>query len=254
MSLKFNTCIYEAKKGIFSDKISKEELRLLGFECFYKFGEEKEFVSNLLDKNLDVLIFCDEGMDSDKINKIFSAIQFDCDKHIIICYKNFVNYNKGLNSIFTERLKYLSVQDVNFDLMLQIELLKIKQNKDLEIQERKKFLQTKICEKLYAYKFSGKLQGFKYFMEAIMIVYLNFPQTCPMMELYRIIADKYNKTSSAVEKDMRTILLKALHDIRNLPETVENQKIKSTLTIEMSTNKAIGVIVSKLILDKVEGL
>ena len=136
MNIKFNTCIYESKEGILSDKLSEVDFNSLGYECTYAMGDEKELAGFLLDDEIDLLIFCDAGLDFEKIKKILSVIQLNCEKEIIICSEKNIFYNNDFEVTFKDKIRCINLNDNNFDLMLQIELLKIKQNKHFEIKER----------------------------------------------------------------------------------------------------------------------
>ncbi len=240
VDLSLKTIVYE--KGNDLRKYFENTSRNYGFECVQvEYGDDSLF-SYFSQNKVDILVLNDDGFDHERLCFLLDIIYNNYCKHILIVTNNtFDNQNfdciNGLNS-------------PNFDLILGSSLLKIKKKIDSLPQHNLPLIKSKICEQLFKYKFSSRYDGFAYYTDAILRAYLTYPYGYSIMEIYKEVGEKYNKSAYAVEKSMRTALLSALEQIRSMPTTVENMRLRSEFQYNMTNTIAISTIVNKLKIDK----
>lgn len=110
-------------------------------------------------------------------------------------------------------------------------------------------IKSKICEFLLKLRFNSRLDGFKYYVEAVCKIFLRFPERYSMMDIYQEIGEIYGKSAYAVEKSMRSALLSATKKLNSLPETRENEKLRGLLAYDMNNRLTTNMLVNKLVLD-----
>lgn len=239
MDLSLKTVIYEQ-----DDVLNKyfADYSKLGFDCVtLNSGVYQElFVYNSQNK-VDILVVNDLGMDRERLSYILQIVYNNYCKNILIITETPYDnddyyYLDGINA-------------KNFDLRLSLKMLQIKQAIGLKPSRNIMLLNQKARSILGEHYFLSKHDGFKYFIDAVTKSYVTYPNCCPTMELYKIIAQNYGKTVSAVEKSMRSALLRAIERVNKLPLTSETAKLKNEFNHTLTNNSAVSLFVGKLMAD-----
>lgn len=241
MNIYIKTFIFEKKENI-SKKLDLQHLYNMGFETTVVLGDHQKLLELLTERKSDIVIFNSEGCDTERMNYVLEIVYNHFCKNIVVIGKKPQGESKYI---------YISgADDPNFDLKLNMTLLSVKKEIESRPSRNITLIRNKICQQLYDFMFSSRLDGFKYYMDAVLMAYVSFPYNYPTMDIYREVAKNHGKTVCAVEKSMRTALQNAFARLKDAPLTPENVQLKSYLTYDMNNNTAISMIVSRLVLDK----
>jgi len=241
MDISLKTCMYEYNSGIIEKSCLDSGLNNLGFDCSFFNGPCLNLFEYMSKHKVDILVASDEGVNKERFKCFLEIIYNNYCKNIIILTKDDV---KPLEDVVCVNLKDCS----NLDLKLSMSLLDLKRKIEEAPNRNIYTLKTKVYNLLYSFMFSSRHDGFKYYADAVMRAYLQFPYEISIMDLYKEIADKYNKSTCAVEKGMRTALMYAYNRLKIQPTNTENIKLKNILTYDMTNKKAISMMVSWLTL------
>lgn len=242
VGITYKTCIYSSGESQISDKINIENYADIGFDIKLIDGEYHNIFSHLSKYKVDIVIIDATSFNKDDLSYVIDIIYQNFCKNVVLVSNDEIDNENVDNILF---------KDTNsFDLILLEELLNCKRKIEQNPHCNSLLIKRKVSEILIQMMFSSKHDGFKYYLEATTIAYLNYPYDYSTMELYKEVAIKYGKTICAVEKSMRSALLSAFNRVKNSALTAENAKIKSTFTYNINNNMAIGMIVSKLLMDQ----
>ena len=242
VGITYKTCIYSTGKSQISDNINFSHYSDIGFDIKLINGEYHNIFSHLSKYKVDIVVLDAISLDGDDLSYLIDIIYQNFCKNIVLVSNCEIENENVDNIIFKD--------SHNFGLILLEELLRCKRKIERNPNCNSVLIKRKISEILIQMMFSSKHDGFKYYLEATTIAYLNYPYDYSTMDLYKEVALKYGKTICAVEKCMRSALLSAFKRVKNSALTTENAKIKSVFTYNMNNNMAIGMIVSKLLMDK----
>lgn len=243
MDICLKTCMYEYNSGILEESHLDAGLNNLGFDCQLFNGPCLNLFEYMSKHKVDILVASDVGVSPDRFKCFLEIIYNNFCKNILVLSND--------NIKLIDDVVCLNINDAsNLDLKLSMSLLDLKRKIEDAPNRNLYKLRTKIYNLLYSFMFSSRHDGFKYYAEAVMRSYLQFPYEISIMDLYKEIAEKYNKSTCAVEKGMRTALMYAYNRLKGQPVTEENIKLKNILTYDMTNKKAIGMMVSWLTLNK----
>lgn len=242
VGITYKTCIYSSGESQISDKINFSYYSDIGFDIKLIEGEYHNIFSHLSKYKVDIVIIDATCFNREDLSYVIDIIYQNFCKNVVLVSDD---------EMENENVDNIVIKDAHsFDLVLLEELLSCKRKIEQNPHCNSVLIKRKISEILIQMMFSSKHDGFKYYIEATTIAYLNYPYDYSTMDLYKEVAIKYGKTICAVEKSMRSALLSAFKRVKNSALTSENAKIKSTFTYNMNNNMAIGMIVSKLLMDQ----
>jgi len=242
MEFKIKTCFYENEPSGLFETINLIDLKNLGFNTNIINGSIHKLLEFLSGNKVDIIVLKIDNIDEDRFSYIVDIIYNNFCKHIVLITDN--NY-KMFNNV-----SFLNLQNGdNFDLKLEMFLMNIKREIQSRPSKNIELLRTKVYNILDSFQFSSRHDGFKYYMDAIIIAYMKKPYDYSTMQVYKEIAEMHNKTSFAVEKSMRTALSYAFNKLKSVPETPKNTNLKSHLTYDLNNNTAISMLLSMLMMD-----
>lgn len=245
MDISFQTCVYSMGNSLLINNIDKNYLDKLGFCISFIKGNYHDLFEFISQNKADILVIDTFGMDKVDLDYMVNIVYNNFCSNVILIGEKEVDFYQ-VDSIIVDNWKH-------FDLKFYSCLLNCKRKMKQTPQYNIEAIKTRISEILFQLMFSAKHDGFKYYIEASTIAFLKYPYDYSTMELYKEVGEKFGKTSCAVEKSMRTALLSAFNKVRNSEPTLENMKIKNTLTYNMNNNMTISLIVSTLLMDQNKG-
>ena len=242
MDFKIKTCIYHCASES-EKKLCESNFANMGFETCEVEGDFENLLRLLSKNKVDILIADANSDDQERLTCIVDLIYENYCKNILIVGADYLGEHDDISSLPSVEIK-------NFDLKLATVLLEIKRRIESKPSRNLPLIKSKICELLIKLHFNNKLDGFKYYIEAVWRTFLKFPYKYSMMEIYRDVGALYGKSSYAVEKSMRSSLLSAIKSLNSLPKNSENEKLKSMLAYDMNNKTTTSMLVDRLLLDK----
>lgn len=237
------TCFYQEEKSGVEEYFKDDDLLNMGFSNVSITGPYQEALGYLSKNKIDIFIADISCTDKERFEFIIDIIYSNfCHKILLIGSTKFKD-REGVKSLSTDNMK-------NFDLLLTNKLLEIKRDIEDKPSRNMPYIKSKISDIMLDFKFNNKLDGFKYYVEAVTKMYFKFPSRCSMMEIYEEVGSSFGKSSYAIEKSMRSALLAAIRHINALPSTPDNTKLQSVMAYDMNNKTTTNMIVSKLIQDK----
>lgn len=239
----YKICYFQKDDREGTKFFNKENLLKMGFSVETVCGKCQKAFEYFSKNRVDILIIDATGVDKERL-----ALAVD------IIYNN---YCKNILVVASERfgarddIYFLTPEDMeNIDLKIDTVLLDIKRKQEGMCSKNIPLIKSKICELLLKLRFNSRLDGFKYYVEAVCKIFLRFPERYSMMDIYREIGEIYGKSAYAVEKSMRSALLSAIKKLNSLPETRENEKLRGLLAYDINNRLTTNMLVNKLVLDE----
>lgn len=238
----YKICYFQkdASSGIrFFDK---ENLLKMGFSVETVCGVCQNAFEFFSKNRVDILILDATGVDKERLALAVDIIYNNYCKNILVVASEKFGSRDDIYFLTPEDMK-------NIDLKIDTILLEIKRKQEGKSSKNIPLIKSKICELLLNLRFNSRLDGFKYYVEAVCKIFLRFPEKYSMMEIYEEIGEIYGKSSYAIEKSMRCALLSAIKKLNTLPETKENEKFRGLLAYDMNNHLTTNMLVNRLVLD-----
>lgn len=243
MEFTLKICFYEKEIGALSKNVNFENLSSLNFNSVYLNGTTEDLLRQVSKIKFDIVVVNANGLDCERFSYILDLVYNNFCKNILLV-SNFESYENN-------NVGYLSLGDLkNFDLKLEMCLMNIKRKIELSPSRNLPILKSKICGMLDEFQFSSRHDGFKYYVDCVLLAYMKQPYDYSTMNLYKEVGDKYGKSYYAVEKSMRMALIYAFNKLKSAPHTEEYDKLRSHLTYDLNNNTCISMILNMLINDK----
>ncbi len=243
MDFNVSTCFYEQEDGLLFNCVDFKNLKALGFTPALIKGSAQNLLEYMSYNKVDIWVVNIDNIDKDRFLCMFDIVfNHFCKNILLISNKNF-ECNK--------KVSLLNLSDLsNFDLRLEMSLMNIKKEIQLQPSRNIDLLRSKIHNMLDSFQFSSRHDGFKYYVDAIILAYMQQPYNYSTMQIYKDVAKMYNKSLFAVEKSMRMALSHAFNKLKNIPITPQNMDLKSHLTYDLNNNTAISMMLSRLMKDE----
>ena len=239
MNLNLKTCIYQDNQTELLSYFNRDKFKKRGFDIVFQFGNHQDLFGYMSSNKVDIFILDTTKMDKDQSNILIQIVYQNFCKNILIITNDKFFMREGIRCLQFE-------ENQNFQLLLSCTLFEMKSKIDSQPNRNVNFIKSKISDLLTEYCFTSKKDGFSYYTEAIYIMFLNYPHKGNMMDVYKQVGEMFSKTGFAVEKSMRSILLDATKKATLLPNSAENQKIKTLLTYDMTNKHIVSSLVSAL--------
>lgn len=246
MNMCLETCFYQEQKNGIEKFINPYHLSNIGFNTTMLCGKYQDLLAYLSNNKADILIIDACNVDCEQFSYVLEIIYNNFCKNILLISDDNIELDDAKEGI----ILLDAIDKRYFDLKIDTILLKIKKEYDNQSCRNIPLIKSKICEFLLKLKFNSKLDGFKYYIEAVWRVYQKFPQRYSMMEIYQEIGDAYGKSAYAVEKSMRSALLSAIKKLNSLPSNEENLHLQNLLAYDMNNKLTTNMLLTKLLLDK----
>lgn len=220
-----------------------ESLRQMGFE-FNKFcGKSNKAFEHFSKHKFDILIVNTDNMEKERMELIIDIIYNNFCKNIVVITNEKLSQKSGMY--------FLSNSDLqNIDLKIDVILLEMKRNFEGRSAKNIPLIRSKICDYLIALCFNTRLDGFRYYVEAVCKIFFRFPEKYSMMDIYSEIGELYGKSAYAVEKSMRSALVSAMRKVNSLPNNKEFDGIRGVLEYDMNNKLTTHMLVNRLMLDE----
>lgn len=246
MNMCLETCFYQEQENGIEGFINPSHLLSMGFKTNILCGKYQELLAYLSQNKTDILIIDACNVDCEQFSYILEIIYSNFCKNILLISDDNIELDDGKDGV----VLLDAIDKRYFDLKIDTILLRMKKEYDSKSCRNIPLIKSKICEFLLKLRFNSKLDGFKYYIEAVWRIYQKFPQRYSMMEIYQEIGDAYGKSAFAVEKSMRSALLSAIKKLNSLPINEENLKLQNMLAYDMNNKLTTNMLVTKLLLDK----
>jgi len=233
-------CFYQESESGIEEYIKAEELENLGFELMRVEGGYQSLLAHLSKNKVNIIVADATNVDKERFNFVLGIVRRNFCKNILLIAEDNFSEDDSIHFLCSKDRK-------NFDLKFDGAVLDMKQELENKPSKQKSFVKNKICEYLIETGFNNKLDGFKYYVEAVYVNFSKFPYKASLTETYSAVADIYQKSTSAVEKSMRSALISAIKQSVLVAKTIGGQ---SELTYDMNNKMAISMLVNKLVLDK----
>lgn len=221
---------------------NKENLLKMGFSVESVCGKCHNAFEYFSKNRVDILILDATDIEKERLSLAVDIIYNNYCQNIILIT------NECLEP--KENLYLLPANDMhNIDLKIDTILLDMKRKEEDKCARNIPLIKTKICDFLINLKFNSRLDGFKYYIDAVCKMFLRFPERYSMMDIYQEVGEIYGKSAYAVEKSMRGALLSAIKKLNSLPEGKEYDKIRGILAYDMNNRSTTNMLVNKLMLD-----
>ena len=243
MSLNLKTCIYKDQQSELNNYFNKDKLAKMGFDILFYQGECQDLFAFLSANKVDLFILDATKIDKDRCVTLLQIIYKNFCKSILIITDEKYYLSDGMQA-----LSYNN--NTNFDLNLTFVLYDMKNHIESLPHKNEKNVKAKIRQMLMENCFSSKNSGFDYYVEALYIMFQNFPQKSKMMQVYDEVGKVFFKSYSAIEKGMRLCLMQATKRAKLLPNDRENQEVKTLMTYDLNNKYITNIFVRRLTDDK----
>jgi len=244
MNLKLKVCVYEVEKGIIEEHLNQTSLNSFGFDYTIINGGIDNVFAYMSANSIDIFVVSNEGLIEERFNFLIDIVYNNFCKNILVL--------SSKDLLFEDKEKIVCLQTnnaSNLDLKISSLMLKLRKNVEQEPCKNLPLIKAKITDILSTFMFSSRHIGFKYYVEAVTRAFIKQPYDYSTMELYKEIAEKYDRTIYSIEKNMRTALLYAFNKIKQAPLSTETRRLKNCLTYDMTNNTAISMLLTILIQD-----
>lgn len=238
----YKICYYQ--KGACNDIrfFSKDNLLKMGFSVETVCGVCQNAFEYFSKNRVDILIINALDSEQERLSLAVDIIYNNYCKNIILITNECLKQREGVY--------FLSQKDMhNIDLKIDTILLDIRRKEEDKSSKNVPLIKSKICDYLINLKFNSRLDGFKYYIDAVCKMFRRFPERYSMMDIYQEVGETYGKSAYAVEKSMRCALLSAIKKLNSLPEGREYDKVRGQLAYDMNNRSTTNMLVNKLMLD-----
>lgn len=227
------------KKDVF---FKMENLTKMGFDVDEFYGQCHTAFEHFSKCRFDILIVNGIDVDKERLSLAIDIIYDNYCKNILLLTNEDIPQKSGVYFLPPEDL-------LNLDLKIDTILLEMKRNEEGKSSKNVIFIKNKICGFLINLCFNSRLDGFRYYVDAVCKIFLRFPEKYSMMDIYGEIGEQYGKSAYAIEKSMRSALLSATKKINALPDVREFDEIRGALAYDMNNKLTTNMLVNKLMLD-----
>jgi len=243
MEYNLKVCLFEEQQGLIKEKFNKENLKVLGFDVEYVTGDSQRLIEYFSANKVDILVVNLDEVQEERFNFVLNIIYRNYCSYIIL-------FSQDKENLF-DRARYHKVSDKqNFDLQLGMVLLDTKREIEMYPSRNIAILKSKVSDILLKFCFSSRHNGFRYYIDAVILAYMKQPYEYSVMDFYKRIGLMHGKTAFAVEKSMRTALIYAYNKLKDEPVTSDNRRFKSFLTYDMNNNATIHMLLLRLLEDE----
>lgn len=238
----YKICYFQKEASNDIRFFNKDNLLKMGFSVESVCGVCQKAFEYFSKNRVDILILDTTNIEKERLSLAVDIIYNNYCKNIILITNQCLKPRDGLY--------LLSADDMhNIDLKIDTILLDIRRKDEDRCSKNIPLIKTKICDYLINLKFNSRLDGFKYYIDAVCKMFLRFPERYSMMDIYQEVGETYGKSAYAVEKSMRGALLSAIKKLNSLPEGKENDKVRGMLAYDMNNRSTTNMLVNKLMLD-----
>lgn len=220
-----------------------ESLHQMGFDLDMFYGKSHKAFEYFSKNKFDILIVNTMDMDKDRMVLIIDIIYNNFCKNMLVITSEPLQAKSGMYFLSPEDLQ-------NIDLKIDTILLEMKRNKEGKSAKNMPLIRSKICDYLITLCFNSRLDGFRYYVEAVSKIFMRFPEKYSMMDIYTEIGELYGKSAYAVEKSMRSSLVSAMRRVNSLPNSKEFENVRGVLEYDMNNKLTTHMLVNRLMLDE----
>lgn len=236
-------CYYANDERKNDSFFQSENLVKMGFVVDEFYGQYHTAFEHFSKYKFDILIINGVDIGKERLLLALDIIYNNYCKNILLFTNEDIPEKTGVY--------FLSPEDMlNLDLKIDTILLEMKRNEEGKSSKNVLFIKNKICGFLINLCFNSRLDGFRYYVDAVCKIFLRFPEKYSMMEIYEEVGEQYGKSAYAIEKSMRSALLSATKKINALPAIKEFDGIRGTLAYDMNNKLTTNMLVNKLMLDE----